>query len=132
MNSDRCLTSREKDVLLKSIIKEYHKAKIHLNMLENKVFYSSVQYSIIQEHGIGYNGLENTIINNMEKKETLKTIISLFDNVYNSLTEEEKHVIKNEFIAPSYREWWRGYYSRATFYRIKKRAVDNMLFYLLK
>lgn len=126
------MTLKEKDALLKSIIKEYQKAKIQLKVLEDKEFYPVNDYSTIQENRPRYDGVEHAIMNHIEKKDALKAIIRLVDDVYNSLTTEQQQIITNDFLNPVYREWWRQFYSRSTFYRIRKKAIDDMLYYLIR
>ena len=63
------MTFKEKDALLRSIVREYHKAKIQLKVLEDKEFYPTNQYNmVVQESKPRYGGLEHMIMNHIEKK----------------------------------------------------------------
>ena len=55
------------------------------------------------------------------------------ENAYLSLTESERNLINNEYFYQSYHQWWRAIYSKATFYRFKKIAMQRFLgaFYAL-
>lgn len=53
----------------------------------------------------------------------LNKVIKAFD----SLTEAEKNLINNEFFFQSYHRWWESIYSKATFYRYKKKAMLKFL-----
>ena len=46
---------------------------------------------------------------------------------FNSLNEKERNLINNEFFFQSYHHWWETIYSKATFYRYKKKAMMKFL-----
>lgn len=46
---------------------------------------------------------------------------------FNSLNEVERNLINNEFFFQSYHNWWESIYSKATFYRYKKKAMVKFL-----
>ena len=46
---------------------------------------------------------------------------------FNSLNEAERNLINNEFFFQSYHRWWESIYSKATFYRYKKKAMLKFL-----
>lgn len=46
---------------------------------------------------------------------------------FNSLNEAERNLINNEFFFQSYHNWWESIYSKATFYRYKRRAMVKFL-----
>lgn len=127
------MSLKEKDYLLKSIIKEYSKAKIQLKVLEGKEFYPTQHFGmIVKEDQHSYNGLENAMMNHIDKKDALKSMIRLVDDVFESLNDEQRLIIENDYLKPNYKEWWRQYYSRSTFYRMRKKAIDDMLYYLIR
>ena len=46
---------------------------------------------------------------------------------YESLNDLERNLINNEFFYQSYNQWWKPLYSKATFYRYKKEAMQKFL-----
>lgn len=46
---------------------------------------------------------------------------------YDSLSEAEQNLINNEFFYQSYHQWWKPLYSKATFYRYKREAMEKFL-----
>ena len=46
---------------------------------------------------------------------------------YESLNDLEKNLINNEFFHQNYNQWWKPLYSKATFYRYKKEAMQKFL-----
>ena len=49
------------------------------------------------------------------------------ERAYESLNELEKNLINNEFFHQNYNQWWKPLYSKATFYRYKKEAMQKFL-----
>ena len=48
-------------------------------------------------------------------------------NAFSKLNNSERNLINNEFFFQSYHNWWESIYSKATFYRYKKKAMMNFL-----
>jgi len=48
-------------------------------------------------------------------------------SAYDILSEQEQNLINNEFFYQGYRDWWKTIYTRATFYRYKKEAMQKFL-----
>jgi len=46
---------------------------------------------------------------------------------FSALNETERNLINNEFFFQSYHNWWESIYSKATFYRYKKKAMVKFL-----
>ena len=46
---------------------------------------------------------------------------------FSVLNDAERNLINNEFFFQSYHYWWESIYSKATFYRYKKRAMLKFL-----
>lgn len=47
-----------------------------------------------------------------------------------ALSPESQLIITNEFVLQKNHEWWLEFYSRATYYRLKTRALEEILFYV--
>lgn len=46
---------------------------------------------------------------------------------YDSLNDLERNLINNEFFHQNYNQWWKPLYSKTTFYRYKKEAMQKFL-----
>ena len=46
---------------------------------------------------------------------------------YDSLDDLQKNLINNEFFHQNYNQWWKALYSKASFYRHKKDAMQKFL-----
>ncbi len=51
---------------------------------------------------------------------SMRTVIDL---AMLTMSEDEQHVFKHEFIIFSHKYWWEDYYSKSNFYRVKKSAM---------
>ena len=126
------MSLKEKDKLLRGIIREYQKAQLQLRVINEKEFYPQLQYNVIKDRHTPYNHLETSMINYIEKKENLETVVTFIDGILASLPKEIYQLIEKDYLNPNKREWWNEYYSRSTYYRLRKKALDDVLFYLIK
>ena len=60
----------------------------------------------------------------------MRSLISSFEIIIKALTPDSQLIITNEFVEQREDEWWVDFYSRATYYRLKTRALEEVLFYL--
>lgn len=126
------MTLKEKEQLLRGIIREYQKALLQLKVIHEKEFYPQTQFNIIREEATSYNHLEMNIINYIEKKDNLETLVSFVETVFHSLSKDQYTLLVNDYLEPKERDWWMSYYSRSTYYRIRRKLVDDVLFYLIR
>lgn len=49
------------------------------------------------------------------------------EKAYLCLSEAEQNLINNEFFYQNYHQWWKALYSKASFYRYKKIAMERFL-----
>lgn len=66
------------------------------------------------------NGLYVSDSNNNYIKDIIRLILA-------QMNKEEARLLTNEYIKFCSEYWWELYYSRATYYRIKKKAIYNFL-----
>ncbi len=58
---------------------------------------------------------------------SLDEYIGKVQKAYETLNDSEKNLINNEFFYQNYHEWWKPIYSKASFYRYKKEAMEKFL-----
>ena len=63
----------------------------------------------------------------MEDVDDHQEYIDKVFKAFASLSEMERNLINNEFFFQSYHNWWESIYSKATFYRYKKKAMVKFL-----
>lgn len=64
---------------------------------------------------------------NFEDEQSLDKYLAKVEKAYNTLNDLEKNLINNEFFYQSYNQWWKPLYSKASFYRYKKEAMQKFL-----
>ena len=130
MKNIMALTFRQKQEVLEQIFREYRRDKFNLKRLENKNFYPELNYGIVREGKQGYQSGKSKIEHYVEKKEEVENKIDMFEEIVALLSEENQKIIIHEFMNQAPNNWWMDYYSRSTYYRMKSRAMEELLFYL--
>ncbi len=126
----RAMEYREKKALMNSIFKEYRKAK-QVIAREFKS-YPDVMYNKIKESNASYNKAESSLLKYLDQKQSAQELICKIDMVLSELSIDARRVIEHDFILQDKQAyWWEEYYSRSTYYRIKKDACLKVLFKLL-
>ena len=67
------------------------------------------------------------MIKMLDKKRELEEYVEIVDRIHTHLSKESKFFIDNEYLNFYDRSWWYKYYSRASYYRIKHKALDEFL-----
>ncbi len=131
MTNIKAFTFREKQEVLRKVFSQYKRAKLQLHCLQQSSYYPQIRYGVVSETKTNYQKSIITRLNEqIDDKDELEKIISTFDCILESLDDDSKRIIINEFIDPSLHNWWYEYYSRSTYYRAKTRAMEEVLFYL--
>ena len=63
----------------------------------------------------------------LKEQEPFDIFLMKVQKAYESLDDLEKNLINNEFFHQNYNQWWKPLYSKATFYRYKKEAMQKFL-----
>lgn len=67
-------------------------------------------------------------VSDSQKSETdYQAYVTKVQKAYNKLDSLEQVFINNDFFYQAYPGWWMKFYTRATYYRIRKRSVDRFL-----
>ncbi len=131
MKRTNTLTFKQKQDAVKNLFKQYHRAKLKLYCLENVNYYPQVSAGVIRETKKYYKrSVAERLNSRIEDKDELKSLISSFEIIIKALSPDSQVIITNEFINQKEDDWWVDYYSRATYYRLKTRALEEVLFYV--
>lgn len=131
MKRTNTLTFKQKQDAVKNLFKQYHRAKLKLYCLENVNYYPQVSAGVIRETKRYYKrSVAERLNSRIENKDELKSLISSFEIIIKALSPDSQVIITNEFIDQKEDDWWVDYYSRATYYRLKTRALEEVLFYV--
>lgn len=64
--------------------------------------------------------IENRNITDADSEKEIDFLVKV-ELAYSSLSDEGKKFINSEFFLDNYRGWWKGYYSKSQFYKLKKK-----------
>lgn len=125
------LTFKQKQDAVEDLFRQYHRAKLKLYCLENTNFYPQLNLGILRETNRSYNSsIADRLNQRIDDKDELENLIAAFEIVIKALTTESQLIITNEYVLQKDSNWWIDYYSRATYYRLKTRALEEILFYV--
>ena len=107
----------------------YHRAQMKLQYLKEKSYYPSIQMDTIRERKSYYQDKGTQWIDSLYNKEELEKAIQSYEFILSCLSEESRRIIEKDFLYKDKKDWWVLYYSRSTYYRLKTRAMEEILYY---
>ena len=125
----KAITYKEKKEELEKIFRGYHQAQMKLQYLKGKSYYPSIQMDTIRERKSYYQDKGTQWIDSLYSKEELEKAIQSYEFILSCLSEESRRIIEKDFLYKDKKDWWVLYYSRSTYYRLKTRAMEEILYY---
>lgn len=125
----KAITYKEKKEELEKIFRGYHRAQMKLQYLKEKSYYPSIQMDTIRERKSYYQDKGTQWIDSLYNKEELEKAIQSYEFILSCLSEESRRIIEKDFLHKDKKDWWVLYYSRSTYYRLKTRAMEEILYY---
>ena len=125
----KAITNKEKKEELEKIFRGYHRAQMKLQYLKEKSYYPSIQMDTIRERKSYYQDKGTQWIDSLYSKEELEKAIQSYEFILSCLSEESRRIIEKDFLYKHKKDWWVLYYSRSTYYRLKTRAMEEILYY---
>lgn len=125
----KAITYKEKKEELEKIFRGYHRAQMKLQYLKEKSYYPSIQMDTIRERKSYYQDKGTQWIDYLYSKEELEKAIQSYEFILSCLSEESRRIIEKDFLYKDKKDWWVLYYSRSTYYRLKTRAMEEILYY---
>lgn len=125
----KAITYKEKKEELEKIFRGYHRAQMKLQYLKEKSYYPSIQMDTIRERKSYYQDKGIQWIDSLYNKEELEKAIQSYEFILSCLSEESRRIIEKDFLYKDKKDWWVLYYSRSTYYRLKTRAMEEILYY---
>ena len=125
----KAITYKEKKEELEKIFRGYHRAQMKLQYLKEKSYYPSIQMDTIRERKSYYQDKGTQWIDSLYNKEELEKAIQSYEFILSFLSEESRRIIEKDFLYKDKKDWWVLYYSRSTYYRLKTRAMEEILYY---
>ena len=125
----KAITYKEKKEELEKIFRGYHRAQMKLQFLKEKSYYPSIQMNTVKERKSYYQDKGTQWIDSLYNKEELEKAIQSYEFILSCLSEESRRIIEKDFLYKDKKDWWVLYYSRSTYYRLKTRAMEEVLYY---
>ena len=125
----KAITYKEKKEELEKIFRGYHRAQMKLQYLKEKSYYPSIQMDTIRERKSYYQDKGTQWIDSLYSKEELEKAIQSYEFILSCLSEESRRIIEKDFLYKDKKDRWVLYYSRSTYYRLKTRAMEEILYY---
>lgn len=125
----KAITYKEKKEELEKIFRGYHQAQMKLQYLKEKSYYPSIQMDTIRERKSYYQDKGTQWIDSLYSKEELEKAIQSYEFILSCLSEESRRIIEKDFLYKDKKDLWVLYYSRSTYYRLKTRAMEEILYY---
>ena len=125
----KAITYKEKKEELEKIFRGYHQAQMKLQYLKEKSYYPSIQMDTIRERKSYYQDKGTQWIDSLYSKEELEKAIQSYEFILSCLSEESRRIIEKDFLYKDKKDWWVLHYSRSTYYRLKTRAMEEILYY---
>ena len=76
------------------------------------------------------NGLRNSLVlsdSNKKSRNLYESYISDVQNAIKAMDGVDKRIIRNEIFNIAQPMWWIPYYSKSTYYRLRKKAIERFL-----
>ena len=125
----KAITYKEKKEELEKIFRGYHRAQMKLQYLKEKSYYPRIQMDTLRERKSYYQDKGTQWIDSLYNKEELEKAIQSYEFILSCLSEESRRIIEKDFLYKDKKDWWVLYYSRSTYYRLKTRAMEEILYY---
>ena len=124
------MNAKEKNALMKRLIKDYKDTKARYELLLNHDFYPKMDYGKVKESSLIYNNMEVKLINYMDSKDELRSKLTYYDAIVAQLDDRSREIIVKDFLEED-NFWWASFYSKSSYYRARRKAIDGFLSYLI-
>ncbi len=121
------LTLKQKDKIVKTIYKNYQRAQLDiLYMNQHYNYYPQIDIFKVREPSSSPN-TETHLLNQLERKQYLEEYVNIMNQVHSHLSKENYFFIENEYLNFYDTNWWIHLFSKATYYRLKHNALNELL-----
>ena len=129
---ERKLTLKQKDQIVKRIYKNYQRAQLDILYLNQHYnYYPQVDVFKVKEGKESYRKADASFLQHLERKQELESFVGIVNQIHNHLSRESFSFIENEYLNYYDPSWWSRYFYRASYYRLKHKALDELLEYAL-
>lgn len=129
---DKKLSLKQKDKITRKIYKSYQRAQLDILYLNQHYnYYPQVDVFKVKESGSSYRHGDAFIVQHLQRKQELEDYVGIVNQIHTHLSPESFSFIENEYLNFYDASWWVPYFSRATYYRLKHKALDEFIDYAL-
>ncbi len=121
------MTLKQKHYIVSKIYKKYNRAQLDIIYLNQHYNYYPQCDPFKVKESSSYTHQDTNIINMLDKKRQLEEYVQIINQIQSHLSKESQFFIENEYLNFYDRSWWYKYYSRASYYRMKHKALDEFL-----
>lgn len=121
------MTKKEKIEIIKKILKRYECDQHKLIKLNQQNYYPSIHY---QESRQRMYSKENRLLNQIYYKQELINRILLIEQSEAIIGTEYYHLLLEDYLY-EHKDWWKQFYSRATYYRRQEKAINAFFDYII-
>ena len=124
------LTLKQKDKLAKKIYKSYQRAQLDILYLSQHYnYYPQIDIFKVKEGDTNYQKPDAMILQQMERKQELENFVSMINQIHSHMSKESYSFIESEYLNFYNHDWWIPYFSRASYYRLKHKVLDELIEY---
>lgn len=129
---EKNLTLKQKDKIAKTIYKNYQRAQLDiLYMNQHYNYYPQIDLFKIKEPNTTLK-TESFYLEQLERKQQLEEYINVMNQIHSHLSKESFFFIENEYLNFYDTNWWIHMFSKATYYRLKHQALDELFDSILR
>lgn len=121
------LDFKEKDKLLRHIYTTYRKAQLQLELMDTYFNPYPQSQNLIQEKIKPYG--TNYLLKRIEKKRDFELLIDMVNRIHRKVSPDSLLILQKEYLDLESKGWWQHYYARSTYYRLKRRAIEEFFMY---
>ena len=88
-----------------------------------------IQIFKVKEGDTNYQKPDAMILQQMERKQELENFVSMINQIHSHMSKESYSFIESEYLNFYNPDWWIPYFSRASYYRLKHKVLDELIEY---
>lgn len=126
------LTLKQKDKIVKKIYRNYQRAQLDILFFNQHYnYYPQIDLFKVGERPVSYSKSDEAFLNQLQKKQELEVFCDIVHQIQKHLSHDAFYFIEHEYLNFYDANWWRAYFSRASYYRLKHQALNEFLEYAL-
>ncbi|MEG0367453.1 MAG: hypothetical protein RR585_11505 [Coprobacillus sp.] len=129
---EKRLSLKQKDRIARSVYKNYQRAQLDiLYLTQHYNYYPQIDLFKVKDAGALYKNGDEAFLQHIERKQQLESFVGIVNQIHTHLSRESYSFIENEYLNFYSSTWWMPYFSRATYYRIKHKALNELMEYAM-